>query len=122
MKKSISSLIAGMGLSLVAVAQEAPKIPSFWMTLSNKQRISIDCGTLANGRKTVGFYAQFEPYTEADIEKMTPQQRMWFKMSRESRSDDPQLNHNLAMHLETSHGVKRNEIEAAYQHCLTLQK
>lgn len=120
MKKSLSTLIAGMGLSLAAVAQDIPRDPSFWMTLSNKTRLLVDCGKLADKQKTMGFMAQFEPYTEEQIRALTPQQQAWIRMSRESRSTDSRLIENIATHLEVAHGIKRGEINAAHQHCLTL--
>jgi hypothetical protein len=122
MKKEISALIAGMGLSLTAVAQQSPRDPEFWMTLSNKTRLLVDCRKLEAGQTTMAFLAQFEPYTEDQIKALSPQQQAWLRMTRESRSTEPKMIENITRHLETAHAIKREELEAARQACLTLQK
>lgn len=117
---SLASLVAGAGFSLVAVALDIPKDPQFWQTLSNKQRVQVNCGKLAERQITVGFVLQYEPQDSAQAENMSPQQKAWLRMMRESRATDERTVKNIAIHLETEHGVKQAEIKSAHQHCLTL--
>ena len=122
MKKTLYGLIAAMGGNLSAAAQEIKESPKFWQTLSNQQRVLVDCSLLSARQKTMAFIAQYEPYTPEQINALSPQQQVWLRMSRESRSTDLNLINNLEGHLNSAHGIKRGEVDAAYRHCVTLDK
>lgn len=119
---TLKSLLASIGFSLSANAQDLPAGTEFMQRLSNGQSVAIDCDKLSDKKKTVAFVAQYEPVDEEELKKLPPFQQAWIRQSHENRSTDANMIRNLETHIEADHGVKKTEIDAAYKACLTLSR
>lgn len=129
MKKELCALIAGMGISLAAAAQNVRVFPHVLPVLegvavrSSPRTVEVRCDRLGpQGALSVAFLAQYEgdhnprgfAQPPAELVEMN---RRALAARLADRSTDPARVQQMRDHLTGYHAVRPEEIEAALQVC-----